>query len=414
MKSARVERNLEAQKATYLWEALRPRAGEKPGRLLRNLILKGFGSVDAPTRRETMARALEFEDAVDDGVESARRAVFERFCALCDEQGRGNVLLSDFLNALTSARGGALWTPKRLDGAIDPVTTSVRWKNMTEAEARSVFSFFVTQFDERSQGMRMDYETFSRAVEHTGSPEVAAAYSLFTEIASVGVIAGQILEILTNPNIPSFSDETTWINPEEASRLYDDDEDEDEPPSDFAREAKLMTAAIRACRRNRPRDIEELVEVKGLYVDARDETSGGQTLLMIAAANGNKSTCKKLLLLGAAPNARDGHGRTAVDVAYQYNHFELAEYLRVHGVPRGDAARGFADSASPSKYRSEDSEKPRMTKFQNNDAFAHGDGHAVDDRSSVPSAPPMQSELVVAEVRSARVATDESELLTPD
>ena len=43
-----------------------------------------------------MARALEFEDAVDDGVESARRAVFERFCALCDEQGRGNVLLSDF------------------------------------------------------------------------------------------------------------------------------------------------------------------------------------------------------------------------------------------------------------------------------------------------------------------------------
>ena len=303
---------------------------------------------------------------------------------------------------------------KRLDGAIDPVTTSVRWKNMTEAEARSVFSFFVTQFDERSQGMRMDYETFSRAVEHTGSPEVAAAHSLFAEIASVGVIAGQILEILTNPNIPSFSDETTWINPEEASRLYDDDEDEDEPPSDFAREAKLMTAAIRACRRNRPRDIEELVEVKGLYVDARDETSGGQTLLMIAAANGNKSTCKKLLLLGAAPNARDGHGRTAVDVAYQYNHFELAEYLRVHGVPRGDAARGFADSASPSKYRSEDSEKPRMAKFQNNDAFAHGDGHAVDDRSSVPSAPPMQSELVVAEVRSARVATDESELLTPD
>ena len=92
------------------------------------------------------------------------------------------------------------------------------------------------------------------------------------------MIAGQILEILTNPNIPSFSDETTWINPEEASRLYDDDE-ASEPP-DFAREAKLMTAAIRACRRNRPRDIEELVEVKGLYVDARDETSGGQTLLM--------------------------------------------------------------------------------------------------------------------------------------
>ena len=306
MKSARVERNLEAQKATYLWEALRPRAGEKPGRLLRNLILKGFGSVDAPTRRETMARALEFEDAVDDGVESARRAVFERFCALCDEQGRGNVLLSDFLNALTSARGGALWTPKRLDGAIDPVTTSVRWKNMTEAEARSVFSFFVTQFDERSQGMRMDYETFSRAVEHTGSPEVAAAYSLFAEIASVGVIAGQILEILTNPNIPSFSDETTWINPEEASRLYDDDEDEDEPPSDFAREAKLMTAAIRACRRNRPRDIEELVEVKGLYVDARDET--GATPLVVAAAASQSEAAKFLISRGADPNAANARG----------------------------------------------------------------------------------------------------------
>ena len=403
-----MERDVEARRATYLWEALRPRGGEKPGRLLRNLILKGFGSVDAPTRRETMARALEFEDAVERGVDTARGAVFRRFCALCDEGGRGNVLLSDFLNALTSARGGALWTPKRLDGAIDPVTTSVRWKNMTEAEACSVFTFLVTQFDERSQRMRMDYETFARAVEHSGSPEVAAAYSLFTEIASVGVIAGQILEILTNPNIPSFSDETTWINPEEASRLYgdDDDDDDDEPQSDFAREAKLMTAAIRACRRNRPRDIEELVEVKGLFVDSRDETSGGQTLLMIAAANGNKSTCKKLLLLGAAPNARDEHGRTAVDIAHQYNHFELAEYLRAHGVPGGDASRGFGDYASsPSKYRSEESNKPRA--FQNDD-------DPFDDQSSAPSAPPMQSELVVAEVCRAKVAAGESELLTPD
>ena len=55
-----------------------------------------------------------------------------------------------------------------------------------------------------------------------------------------------------------------------------------------------------------------------------------------------------------------------------------------------------------------------MAKFQNNDAFAHGDGHAVDDRSSVPSAPPMQSELAVSGSSVARVATDESELLTPD
>jgi len=149
-----------------------------------------------------------------------------------------------------------------------------------------------------------------------------------------------------------------------------------------------------------------LVEVKGLFVDSRDETSGGQTLLMIAAANGNKSTCKKLLLLGAAPNARDEHGRTAVDIAHQYNHFELAEYLRAHGVPGGDASRGFGDYASsPSKYRSEESNKPRT--FQNDD-------DPFDDQSSAPSAPPMQSELVVAEVCRAKVAAGESELLTPD
>ena len=49
VKSARVERNLEAQKATYLWEALRPRAGEKTGPVVENLILKGFGKL--PTRR---------------------------------------------------------------------------------------------------------------------------------------------------------------------------------------------------------------------------------------------------------------------------------------------------------------------------------------------------------------------------
>ena len=106
-----------------------------------------------------------------------------------------------------------------------------------------------------------------------------------------------------------------------------------------------------------------------------------------------------------------GRSRTnRVDVAYQYNHFELAEYLRVRGA-RGER-RWFRRFGVTLKYRSEDSEKPRMAKFQNNDAFAHGDGHAVDDRSSVPSAPPMQSELV-AEVQSES-STDESELLTPD
>ena len=115
-------------------------------------------------------------------------------------------------------------------------------------------------------------------------------------------------------------------------------------------------------------------------------------MLMIAAANGNKATCKKLLVLGANPAARDVRGRTAVDIAGKYNHFTLAEYLRTHGVPLG-----VETSDEESHYKS------------GNDAKAEvGRDDYVAPSMASPTAPPLEVE------PGGGARGGESELLTPD
>jgi len=136
-------------------------------------------------------------------------------------------------------------------------------------------------------------------------------------------------------------------------------------------------------------------------------------LLAIAAANGNKSVCKKLLILGANPSAVDRSSRTAVDAACKYNHFVLAEYLRAHGVPSGDEIRR-AGPPSPD-------ETPNGTRGYAYENGSTGDAPSENitsmksmsssynepDELTSPSAPPLPIE------EDARRG-EESDLLTPD
>jgi len=395
-----------------MYAALRPRGGTKPGVILRAVVRDGFGSAEAKVEKRVMARALGL--GRDDWE---RSVVFRRFHAMCDQFGRGTVRLCDFWRACASVRCGALWTPTRLDAVIDPVTRTVRWKRLSDGEIRSVFAFLMTSFDEERSEIigDMDYETFARDVER--GADLSEAYALCDEIMSIGTVAGQLLEILNDAAIDTFSDDTEWIGGsafDAGARLSSSRTESGSraASSPFAREAEIMTAAIRACKLNRAYEIEHLVDTKGLDVDARDETSDQQTLLMIAAANGNKATCKKLLVLGANPAARDVRGRTAVDIAGKYNHFTLAEYLRTHGVPLGvetsdeNASRRTPRGKPPSGSLSEAS---HYKKKSGNDAKAdfNGDEYVAPSMAS-PSAPPMEVE------PGGGARGGESELLTPE
>jgi len=275
----------------------------------------------------------------------------------------------------------------------------------------------VMRFDVDAGDIDVSFDEFRSALERTrGDADATDARELFDEIVSVSAVAGQILEILNNPNIDTFSDETRWLGPFEprvlSRRVADEYADRASSMSEFARDAEVMTAAVRACRLNRPRDVVYLVEERGLDVDARDDTNG-QTLLAIAAANGNKSVCKKLLILGANPSAVDRSGRTAVDAACKYNHFVLAEYLRAHGVPSGDEIRR-AGPPSPD-------ETPNGTRGYAYENGSTGDAPSENitsmksmsssynepDELTSPSAPPLPVE------EDARRG-EESDLLTPD
>ena len=189
-----------------MYAALRPRGATKPGVILRAVVRDGFGSAEAKVEKRVMARALGL--GRDDWE---RSVVFRRFHAMCDQFGRGTVRLCDFWRACASVRCGALWTPTRLDAVIDPVTRTVRWKRLSDGEIRSVFAFLMTSFDEERSEIigDMDYETFARDVER--GADLSEAYALCDEIMSIGTVAGQLLEILNDAAIDTFSDDTEWI-----------------------------------------------------------------------------------------------------------------------------------------------------------------------------------------------------------
>jgi hypothetical protein len=75
--------------------------------------------------------------------------------------------------------------------------------------------------------------------------------------------------------------------------------------------------------------IEELrdILVTGLVDLNQDRDHAGNSLLIVAAQNGNKRVIKELLRKGADPNTRNDKGNTALHYLFAYKHRELGEYL---------------------------------------------------------------------------------------
>ena len=83
--------------------------------------------------------------------------------------------------------------------------------------------------------------------------------------------------------------------------------------------------AHRAARLGRAADVAESISSGKVHVDARNHAD--QTLLAVAAANGHKAVCRKLIALGADLDARDARGNTPAAAAAAYNHVELCSWL---------------------------------------------------------------------------------------
>ena len=99
---------------------------------------------------------------------------------------------------------------------------------------------------------------------------------------------------------------------------------------------EIVTEAFRAARMGRGEALEGMIRRGEVGPNARDGNSECDfALLHVAAVNGNRGVCRRLLALGADTSAVDARGRTALDLALRYNHSALADYLRLKGARYG-------------------------------------------------------------------------------
>jgi hypothetical protein len=119
--------------------------------------------------------------------------------------------------------------------------------------------------------------------------------------------------------------------------------------------ADLVSRAFRAARLGRTEEVEAAVTRGGVSPSAAFEPHRA-TLLHVAAAHGHRALCRRLLLLGAPPRARDALGRSAAEVALAYRHWEAAELLRNAGVPVSPAADAHA-AADAARWRAQQAEQ---------------------------------------------------------
>ena len=105
------------------------------------------------------------------------------------------------------------------------------------------------------------------------------------------------------------------------------------------RAAEIVGEAFRAARMGRGEALEGMIRRGEVGPNARDGNSECDfALLHVAAVNGSRGVCRRLLALGADKSAVDARGRTALDLALRYNHSALADYLRQKGLPYGGDA----------------------------------------------------------------------------
>ena len=67
-----------------------------------------------------------------------------------------------------------------------------------------------------------------------------------------------------------------------------------------------------------------------MFIDVQDEH--GNTLLLLAAQQGNKRVVKALLRRGANIHAQNQQGNSVLHYCYEYGHVNLAEYLQGKGA----------------------------------------------------------------------------------
>lgn len=97
------------------------------------------------------------------------------------------------------------------------------------------------------------------------------------------------------------------------------------PRADSARSSAALPGGLReAARAGQTPEVERLI-AQGAAIDARDNQ--GRTALMLAAANGQTATVQKLLALGANPALLDHEGLNAAQQARRIGHTRIAELI---------------------------------------------------------------------------------------
>ncbi len=71
----------------------------------------------------------------------------------------------------------------------------------------------------------------------------------------------------------------------------------------------------------------------------------GMTPLMMAVKNGKSLTVELLVARGANVNFRNAVGKTALDIAYQYHHQDIAEFLKKSGGHLAPQKKSVTDEA---------------------------------------------------------------------
>lgn len=96
--------------------------------------------------------------------------------------------------------------------------------------------------------------------------------------------------------------------------------------------AKDFKMACTLCRHNKYSELEELINQPewSVPIDYQDEL--GNSLLHVAAQNGNKRLVKLCLRRGAQLNLQNLHGQTALHYAYGYGYDECGDYLVKRGA----------------------------------------------------------------------------------
>lgn len=93
---------------------------------------------------------------------------------------------------------------------------------------------------------------------------------------------------------------------------------------------KMVDLTIQATRQAKFDMLETFLDDHGVDVNTVDEF--GNTLLLLAAQQGNKKLCKFLLRRGAHMNAKNFTGNTVLHFLHKFGHLDLADYMRHKGA----------------------------------------------------------------------------------